>query len=117
MGMEVRAIAKYVHMSPRKMKLVVDLVRGKHANEALTMLRFSTQSAAVPVAKVIRSAVANAEENYGLSPDEMYIAQIYADEGPTLKRRRFGARGRLKPILKRSSHITVVLESVEEAAR
>ena len=116
MGIEVRAISKYVHMSPRKVKLVVDLVRGKYASEALTMLKFSTQSAAVPVAKVIRSAVANAEENYGLSPDEMYVAQIFADEGPTLKRGRFGGRGRFKPILKRSSHITVILESVEEAA-
>ena len=116
MGIEVRAKAKYVHMSPRKVKLVVDLVRGRHANEALTMLKFSTKAAARPVAKVIRSAVANAEENYGLSPEEMYIARIFADEGPTLKRGRFGARGRFKPILKRSSHITVVLESMEAIA-
>ena len=115
MGIEVRAKAKYVRMSPRKVKLVVDLVRGKHATEALTMLKFSTKAAARPVAKVIRSAMANAEENYGLSPAEMFVSRIVADEGPTLKRGRFGARGRFKPILKRSSHITVVLESMEEA--
>ncbi len=116
MGLEVRAIAKYVHMSPQKVKLVVDLVRGKRANEALNMLKFSTRAAALPVSKLIRSAVANAEENYGLSSHEMYIARIFADEGPTLKRGRFGARGRFKPILKRSSHITVVLESDEGTA-
>jgi large subunit ribosomal protein L22 len=114
--MEVRAKARYVRMSPRKVKLVVDLVRGRDVNEALTMLRFSTRAAARPVAKVIRSAVANAEENYGLSPDELYVARIHANEGPTLKRGRPGPRGRFKPRLKRSTHITVVLESVGEAA-
>jgi len=116
MDIEVRAVAKYVRMSPRKVKLVVDLVRGKGVNEALTILRYSTKAAARPVAKVIKSAAANAEENYGLSSDELYIAQIYADEGPTLKRGRIGARARFKPILKRSTHITVVLESLGEAA-
>jgi large subunit ribosomal protein L22 len=110
--MEVRAKAKYIRMSPRKVKLMVDLVRGMAAGQALTMLGFSTKAAARPVAKVIRSAVANAEENYGLSPDELYVAQIYADEGPTLKRGRPGPRGRFKPILKRSTHITVVLDTV-----
>lgn len=114
--MEVRAKAKYIHMSPRKVKLVVDLVRGMGVDQALTVLSFSTKAAARPVAKVIQSAVANAEENYGLSPDELYVAQIYADEGPTLKRGRPGPRGRFKPILKRSSHITVVLESMGELA-
>jgi large subunit ribosomal protein L22 len=113
MGIEVRARAKYVRMSPRKVKLVVDLVRGRRATEALTMLKFRPQAAAVPVAKVIRSALANAEENYGLPAEEMYISEVYADEGPTLKRGRFGARGRFKPILKRSSHITVILQSAE----
>jgi large subunit ribosomal protein L22 len=113
--MEVRAEAKYVRMSPRKVKLVVDLVRGRDVGEALTMLRFSAKAAARPVAKVIWSAVANAEENYGLSRDELYVAQIYANEGPTLKRGRPGPRGRFKPLLKRSTHITVILESVGEA--
>jgi len=114
--MEVRAKASYIRMSPRKVKLIVDLVRGMAAGQALTMLSFSTKAAARPVAKVIRSAMANAEENYGLSPDELYVARIYADEGPTLKRGRPGPRGRFKPILKRSTHITVVLESVGEVA-
>jgi large subunit ribosomal protein L22 len=84
--------------------------------EALDLLRFSAKSAAVPVSKVIKSAAANAEENYGLSSDELYIAGIFADEGPTLKRGRPGPRGRFKPILKRSTHITVVLGTEAEMA-
>ena len=111
MDIEVRAQAKYIHMSSKKVKLIVDLVRGKRVNEALNVLRFSTRSAARAVSKVIGSAAANAEENYGLSRDDLYIARIYADEGPTSKRARFGARGRFKPILRRSSHITVILQS------
>ncbi len=117
MGIEVRAVAKYVRMSSQKVKLVVDAVRGKRVNEALSLLKYSTKSAAHPVAKVIASAAANAEENYGLATDDLYVAQIFADEAPTLKRGEFGARGRFKPILKRASHITVVLESLEEAAK
>ena len=117
MNIEVRATAKYVHMTARKVRLVVDTVRGKGVNEALTMLRYSTKAAARPVSKVIASAAANAEENYGLSPDELYIAQISADEGPTLKRARFGARGRFKRIFKRSAHIAVVLDTREEVAK
>jgi large subunit ribosomal protein L22 len=102
-------------MSPQKVKLVADMVRGKGVSEALTMLRFSTKAAARPVAKAIKSAAANAEENYGLSLDHLYVARIFADKGPTLKRGRPGARGQLKPILKRSTHVTVVLGSQEEA--
>jgi len=117
MNIEVRATAKYVHMTPRKVRLVVDTVRGKTVNDALTMLKYSTKAAARPVSKVIASAAANAEENYGLSPDELYIAQISADEGPTLKRARFGARGRFKRIFKRSTHIAVVLDTQEEVAK
>lgn len=112
--MEVRAVAKYIRMSPQKVRLVVDLVRGRDVDEALDILRFTPKAAAKPVAKVIRSAVANAEENYGLAREDLYIAHIVADEGPTLKRGRFAARGRFKPILKRSSHITVVLSEREE---
>ncbi len=81
----------------------------------MNLLRFTNKAAAKPVAKVIESAVANAEENYGLSREDLYIAQITADEGPTLKRGRAGPRGRFKPILKRSTHITVVLDEIEEA--
>jgi len=109
MDLEVRAVAKYIRMSPRKVRLVADLVRGMDVNEALTLLRFTPKAAAKVVAKTIASAAANAEENYGLSTDDLYIAKITVDEGPTLKRGRAGARGRFKPILKRSSHITVVL--------
>jgi large subunit ribosomal protein L22 len=114
MGLEVGAVAKYIRMSPRKVRLVVDLVRGKGVVEALAMLRLLPKAAAGPVSKVISSAAANAEENYGLSRDDLYIAQITADGGPTLRRRRFGARGRFKPILKRSAHVTVVLGEREE---
>ncbi len=114
MGLEVRAVAKYIRMSPRKMRLVVDLVRGKGVVEALAMLRLLPKAAARPVSKVISSAVANAEENYGLSRNDLYITRITSDVGPTLRRRRFGARGRFKPILKRSAHVTVVLSEREE---
>jgi len=115
MAVEVRAVAKYIRMSPRKVRLVVDLVRGRDVDEALTMLRFTPKAAARGVAKVIASAAANADEAYGISSDELYISDIRADAGPTLKRGRAGARGRYKPILKRSSHITVVLAERAEA--
>jgi large subunit ribosomal protein L22 len=117
MGIEVRAVSKYIRMSPSKVKLVADMVRGKGVDDALSLLKYSTKAAADPLAKVIASAAANAEENFGLSRSGLYVAQIFADEGPTLKRGRIGARGRFKPILKRSSHITVVLGSLEEAVQ
>jgi large subunit ribosomal protein L22 len=109
MDFEVEAKVRYVPMSAQKVRLVIDQVRGMNADAALDMLSFMTQLAAKPVYKLIHSAVANAEENFGLARDDLYVAEIYADEGPTRKWRRFGARGRFKPILKRSSHITVVL--------
>jgi large subunit ribosomal protein L22 len=84
------------------------------ATEALALLKFMPQRAAKPVYKVIASAVSNAEENLGMSREDLYIAKIFADGGPTRRWRRFGARGRFKPILKRSSHITVVLKEHEE---
>jgi large subunit ribosomal protein L22 len=96
-------------MSAQKVRLVVDLVRGRNANEALEMLRFVNKAAALPVRKLIASAVANAEQNYGVSRDDLYVAQIFANEATTRKWRRFGARGRFKPILRRNSHITVIL--------
>ena len=106
---EVRAVAKYIRMSPRKVRLVVDLVRGMNVVEALGVLAHVQKAAATPVRKAIRSAAANAEENLGLSSGDMYVAEITADSGPTLKRFRAGARGRAKPRLKRSTHISVVL--------
>jgi large subunit ribosomal protein L22 len=109
MDIEVRAVGKYIRMSPQKVRLVIDQVRGKGVEEALAILRFTPKAAAKPVAKVIQSAVANAEENYGLSREDLYIAHIAADDGPRRRWRRFGARGRFKPILRRSSHVTVIL--------
>ena len=114
MEFEVRAVARHVRMSPQKVRLIVDQMRGKDAVEALSLLKFMPQRAAKPVYKVIASAVANAEENFGMSREDLYIAEIFADGGPTRQWRRFGARGRFKPILKRSSHITVVLREYEE---
>jgi large subunit ribosomal protein L22 len=99
-----------VGISPQKVRQVIDQVRGMQAEQALAMLRHMTQSAAQPVAKTIASALANADENEGLSREDMYVAVISADGAPLRKWRRFGARGRFKPIIRRSSHITVVLE-------
>ena len=106
---EVRAEIRYVWQTPRKVRLVVDRVRGMDAQKALGTLKLMPQRAAGPVLKVLKSAVANAENNYGMATEDLYIASISADEGPVRRWRRFGARGRFKPILKRSSHITVIL--------
>ncbi len=106
---DIRAEMRFLPLSAQKVRLVIDLVRGKNANEALEMLRFVNKRAALPVSKLVASAVANAEENFGVSRDDLYVANIFANEAPTRKWRRFGARGRFKPILRRNSHITVVL--------
>ncbi len=111
--MQVRAVARYIGLSPRKVRLVVDTVRGKPVGEALAILRYLPNAAAREVAKVVKSAVANAEQNNHLSAEDLYIASISADEGPSLKRWRPGARGRANPIRKRSSHITVVVAEKE----
>ena len=110
---DYRANLRFLSISAQKVRLVVDLVRGKNANEALEMLRFVPNRAAGPVRKLLTSAVANAEENFGVSRDDLVVAMIFADEAPTRKWRRFGARGRFKPILRRSSHITIVLRERE----
>src|SRR5690606_15980794 len=101
---------KFTGISAQKARLVVDEVRGKQAEEALVMLQFMPQAAAKEVAKTIKSALANATENFGLEASDMYIAKIVADDAPLRRWRRFGARGRFKPWIRRSSHITVVLE-------
>jgi len=106
---DIQAHLRFLPMSAQKVRLVVDLVRGKGANEALEMLRFVPKAAALPVRKLLASAVANAEENFGVSRDDLIVVKIFADEAPTRKWRRFGARGRFKPILRRNSHVTVVL--------
>jgi len=107
--MEVRATAKYIRISPRKLRLIVDVVRGKKVDEALTILMFLPSPSARTVAKAVKSAASNAENNYEMTPADLRIVGIFVDEGRTLKRFRAGPRGRVKPLLKRSSHITVVV--------
>lgn len=114
---EVSALARHIPISAQKVRKVIDVVRGKDADQALDILRFMPQKAAEPVYKLIQSAVANAEQNYGLEIDELFVSRIFADEGPQRRLSpyggRFGGRGRFKPILRRSSHITVVLAERE----
>lgn len=114
--MEARAQARFVRVTPTKARRVVDLIRGRKADEAVALLRFAPQAAAEPVRKVLESAMANAENNEGLAIDALYIAEAYVDEGPTLKRFRPRAHGRAYRIRKRTSHITVVVEQREAAA-
>ena len=111
--MEVRAISKNTGVPPRKVRLLLDMVRGKKVDEALTVLGFTPSPTARVVAKVIKSAAANAENGFQLSPSDLQIVRIFADEAPTLKRYRPRARGRVSPILKRSSHITVIVAGQE----
>ncbi len=108
--MEVRAVTKYTGISPQKARLVINEVRGRQAEEALAILEYMPQAAAKVVAKTIKSALANATENFGLEAEDMYISKIVADDAPRRRWRRFGARGRFKPWIRRSSHITVVLD-------
>jgi large subunit ribosomal protein L22 len=112
---DIRAQLRYLTISAQKVRLVVDLVRGKNAVQAMEILRFAPQNAAQPVGKLLASAVANAEENFGVSRDDLFVAKIFADEAPTRKWRRFGARGRFKPVLRRTSHVTIVLQEREAA--
>ncbi|HEX9029524.1 MAG TPA: 50S ribosomal protein L22 [Anaerolineales bacterium] len=113
MAHDIYAQSRFISQSAQKVRLVADLVRGRNVTEALTLLKFTPNRAADPVAKVLASAMANGEENFGVSRDDMYVYRIFADEAPTRKWRRFGARGRFKPWLRRSSHITVVLRERE----
>lgn len=108
--MEAKAIAKYIRISPIKVKRVVDLVRGKNVNEALNILKLTDNKASQAIEKVVKSAAANAENNFDMDVNSLYIAEISALQGPTLKRYRAGSRGSGKRILKRSSHISVVLK-------
>ena len=110
----VRASAKFVRISPRKVRLVADQVRGKHIDDARALLAFSPRSAALEVSKVIESAAANAEANHDLIGDEMIVLEIRVDEGPTIKRFRPRAMGRATPINKRTCHISVALVPEEE---
>jgi large subunit ribosomal protein L22 len=107
--MEVRASVKYVSISPQKLRLVIDQVRGLQAEQALATLKFMPQKGAHFVSKAVTSALANAENNFDLNPTALYVRTIYADEGPTMKRFKAGARGRYKPRKRRTSHLTVIL--------
>ena len=108
--MEVRAVTRYVRIAPRKARLVTELIKGKPVEEALTILRFVPKKAARLVDKTLRSAVANAEQNPNIDVDTLYIKRIFVDGGPTMKRWRPRAMGRATEIIKRTSHITVILD-------
>lgn len=109
MAHDIKAHLRFLPLSAQKVRLVVDVVRGKDAVKAIDILRFMPQRAAKPVMKLLNSAVANAEENFGISRDDLFVETIFADEAPTRRWRRFAARGRFKAILRRTSHVTVIL--------
>src|SRR5206468_8806009 len=114
---EVRAVAKWVRMSPRKARLVAEHIRGRSVPEARTVLAFTQRAAAREIEKVLRSAVANAEANHGLNGDSLVVSAAYVDEGPVMKRWRARARGRVARIKKPTCHITVKLAPGPETAR
>jgi large subunit ribosomal protein L22 len=114
--MEAKASMKYVRTTPRKMRRVVDLIRGQHVQEARRILRFSPLGASREVQKLLDSAVANAERNPGIVAENLLISRAWVDEGPTLKRFRPRAYGRAARVRKRTSHVTVVVESMGEEA-
>ena len=105
-----RATVKNVRITSRKVKIVIDLIRGKQVDDALAILKFTPKSAAPVVEKLLNSAIANAENNQGKNRDELYVAEVFANEGPTFKRYWARSHGRADVILKRTSHITVVLD-------
>lgn len=111
--MEVRATAKYIRISPRKVRMALDTVRGKKVEDALALLKFTPTPAAGLVARVVKSAAANAENNFQMEPTDLRIIRVYAGDGPRLKRFKAAARGRAARRMKRSSHITVVVDEQE----
>jgi large subunit ribosomal protein L22 len=104
------AVAKHIRISPYKVRAVLDVIRGKGYNEAVALLKSINKSSSLPVLKVLNSAAANAENNLGMNKDELYVAECFADQGTTIKRYMPRARGRIGAILKRTSHITVILD-------
>lgn len=112
---QVRAVAKYIRTSPRKMRLVADLIRGKSAQEAWAILEYTPKRAAGPMKKCLESAIANAQNNNDISPEALRVHRVMVDEGPTLKRFTPRARGRASAIKKRTSHITVIVAPEGEA--
>ena len=115
MAKEVRAIAKYVRISPRKVRIVMDLIRGKKVSDALAILKFTPKRGAVLITKVLNSAIANAENNFDMDAENLYIAKCFVDQGPTIKRVHPRSRGQAFSILKRTSHITVIVSEKENA--
>lgn len=111
--MEARAIAKYVRISSRKVNIVIDLIRGKKVSEAFAILKHTPKAASSVLEKLLKSAVANAENNYDMNVDKLYISEAYATQGPTLKRFMARAQGRGVRILKRTSHITLAVKEKE----
>ncbi|SFG84803.1 large subunit ribosomal protein L22 [Actinopolymorpha cephalotaxi] len=113
-AVEARAVARFVRITPRKARRVVDLIRGHRAEDAVNLLRFAPQAASEPVLKVLESAMANAEHNLQLNRGTLRVVRAYVDEGPTMKRWRARAQGRPGPLEKRTCHITVVVEPTDE---
>ena len=107
--MESKAVAKYVRIAPRKVRVVMDLIRGKNVAEAFAILKFTPKVGAEVVEKVLRSAVANAENNFDMDVDKLYVSSAFVDQGPTLKRLHPRSRGQAFKILKRTSHVTIVV--------
>ncbi|MDY6912319.1 MAG: 50S ribosomal protein L22 [Chloroflexota bacterium] len=110
--MEVRAISKGVRVSPQKARRIIDTVRGKSADEALAILSFIPSPTALSISRVVKSAIANAENNFQMVPSDLKITKAFVDEGLMMKRMRFTGRGRVSPILKRLCHITIVVEEI-----
>ena len=115
--MEVRAVAKYVRLSPRKARLVADLIKGKSAEDAIATLSHMEKSASLPIGRVVRSAIANAENNYNMTMENLYVKDALADEGPRMKRVWIRGRGRRDIKVHRTTHITVVVDEKPEAPR
>ncbi len=107
--MQAKAQARHIRIAPRKVRLVIDLIRGKQVGEAISILRHTSKAASPVLEKLLNSAIANAEHNYEMDPNSLVIAQAYVDEGPTMKRFRPRAMGRASRINKRTSHITLVV--------
>ena len=107
--MEAKAIAKMLRVSPIKARLTIDLIRGKNVDEALATVKFTPKAASEIIEKLLKSAIANAENNHNMTHEKLYVAEIYANQGPTLKRIRPAAKGSAVRIRKRTSHITIVL--------
>lgn len=107
---EAKAVARYIRIAPRKIRIVIDLLRGKSVGEAFAILKYTPKVGSEVVEKVLKSAVANAEHNYDMNVDNLYVAAAYVDQGPTLKRIHPRSRGQAFKILKRSSHVTVVVK-------